>query len=123
MVLTVTAPFADIASLLSHYVPRITTVVFIEVFSFFFLRLYKSSLAEVQYYQNELTTLASQQIAIEAAHAGADTQTMSTVVHCLANGHRDLPASGKSNAGEHMKQLTDLLQQVAKLVADNSKAK
>ena len=43
MVLTVSESFTDITALLSHYVPRITTVVFIEVFSFFFLRLYKSS--------------------------------------------------------------------------------
>ncbi|MBI5525005.1 MAG: hypothetical protein HY897_01580 [Deltaproteobacteria bacterium] len=44
---------------LSHYVPRITTVTFIEVFAFFFLKLYRASLIEIKFYQNELTSLAA----------------------------------------------------------------
>ncbi|WP_417735251.1 hypothetical protein [Rosistilla oblonga] len=56
----------DIASVLLHFLPRLSIVVFIETFSFFFLRLYKSGLADIKYYQNELTGIESRHLALEA---------------------------------------------------------
>lgn len=124
MVLTVSGSFVDMTSLMSYYVPRVATGVFIEVFSFFFLRLYKSNLAEVQYYQDQLTKLAAQQIALEAAHARPDIPTISAVVQSLAKGHDGAVVAPRVNgAGEQLKPLTDLLQQVAKLVGDLAKTK
>ena len=67
MVMNEDAPTGDTADVLSHYIPRISTVSFIEVFSYFFLRLYRASLAEIKYYQNELTVLAGQRVALEYA--------------------------------------------------------
>jgi len=58
----------DVPGVLGYYVPRVSTVVFVEVFAFFFLRLYKFNLAEIKYYQNELTTMAALRVAIVAAH-------------------------------------------------------
>jgi hypothetical protein len=52
---------------LSYYIPRISTIAFIEVFAFFFLRLYKTTLAEEKFYQNELTSRTARQTALEAA--------------------------------------------------------
>lgn len=43
--------------ILIHYIPRISFILFIEVFAFFFLRLYKLNLNDVKYYQNELTNV------------------------------------------------------------------
>jgi hypothetical protein len=37
------------------------------VFAFFFLRLYKTTLAEEKFYQNELTSRTARQTALEAA--------------------------------------------------------
>jgi len=45
MVLGTNSSFESLTALLSHYVPRVTVVLFIEVFSFFFLRLHRSTLA------------------------------------------------------------------------------
>jgi len=45
------------AAVIANAVPRVTLGLFIQVFAFFFLRLYKSTLEEIKYYQNELTTL------------------------------------------------------------------
>lgn len=53
--------------LLAYFIPRISTVIFVEVFSFFFLRLYKATLAEEKYYQNEITARTARQTALEAA--------------------------------------------------------
>ncbi|OCA77109.1 hypothetical protein BBI01_01205 [Chryseobacterium artocarpi] len=46
-----------IEKILSHYIPRISFILFIEVFAFFFLRLYKLNLNDIKYYQNELTNV------------------------------------------------------------------
>jgi hypothetical protein len=54
-------------AIVAHYVPRVTTIIFIEVFGFFFLRLYRAGLAEGKYYQNELTNLTLYGVAIETA--------------------------------------------------------
>ena len=43
--------------ILIHYIPRISFILFIEVFAFFFLRLYKLNLNDIKYYQNELTNI------------------------------------------------------------------
>jgi hypothetical protein len=49
--------YTGIIPLLSHYVPRISLVVLIEVFAFFFLRIYKANLAEIKYFHNEKTNI------------------------------------------------------------------
>ncbi|WP_434155799.1 hypothetical protein [Pseudomonas sp. JZ134] len=49
------------------YLPRLSIVVIIEVFSYFFLRLYKSSLSEIKYFQNEATNIEYNFVALEAA--------------------------------------------------------
>ncbi|SHG16244.1 hypothetical protein SAMN05443549_102266 [Flavobacterium fluvii] len=46
-----------IESILLHYLPRISFIVFIEIFAFFFLKLYKLNINDVKYYQNELTNI------------------------------------------------------------------
>ncbi|MBI5526758.1 MAG: hypothetical protein HY897_10535 [Deltaproteobacteria bacterium] len=68
------------AAALSHYVPRVTTVTFIEVFSFFFLRLYRTSLEEIRFYQNELTSLAGHQIALETSRQTSDPACLRQVL-------------------------------------------
>ena len=57
----------DLNTFVWHYVPRLFVVIFIEVFSFFFLRLYKSSLSDIKYFQNEITNIDSKSLALETA--------------------------------------------------------
>lgn len=54
----------SVPSLLAHYLPRITLVLFIQVFAYFFLKLYKASLLDIKYYQNELTSHESRVLAV-----------------------------------------------------------
>jgi hypothetical protein len=77
-------PLADLTGVLTHYLPRLSTIVFIEVFAFFFLRLYKSTLADTNYYQSELTYLASIDIALQAAMKTEDPNVMAAVISQLA---------------------------------------
>lgn len=57
MVFSSNSSFKSIADMLYHYVPRLSLIVFIEVFAYFFLRLYKLNLSDMKYFQNELTTI------------------------------------------------------------------
>lgn len=52
---------------MSYFVPRISLIIFIELFAYFFLKLYKSSLSEIKYFQNEITNVEAKHIALLAA--------------------------------------------------------
>ncbi|MBI5525806.1 MAG: hypothetical protein HY897_05685 [Deltaproteobacteria bacterium] len=117
------------AAALSHYVPRVTTVTFIEVFSFFFLKLYRASLMEIKFYQNELTSLASLQIALAASRDCPDPDAVRTVLEQLArrnpNANAVDPFSPMPSLPEddRLKTLADLLTRVAGLPAAGAKFK
>ncbi|MBF0563963.1 MAG: hypothetical protein HQK89_01840 [Nitrospirae bacterium] len=53
------------SELLAYFVPRVSLVVLIEVFAYFFLRLYKQSIGEIKYFQNEITNIEAKQIAMQ----------------------------------------------------------
>ena len=50
-----------------YFIPRISFAVFIQLFAFFFLRLYKNNLEDVKYFQNEITNLHSKSAALQMA--------------------------------------------------------
>ncbi|NHQ81583.1 hypothetical protein HA051_08345 [Chromobacterium vaccinii] len=58
---------STMAEVLAHYAPRVMLSVFIEIFSFFFLKLYSAGLQDIKYYQNELTNLEAKFIALNKA--------------------------------------------------------
>ncbi|MFT7109661.1 MAG: hypothetical protein ACI843_001323 [Psychrobacter glaciei] len=49
----------ELLEYLLYYAPRLSLIVFVEIFSYFFLRLYKNTLEDIKYYQNELTNIDS----------------------------------------------------------------
>ena len=66
VVLSAPKDYATSTAVLGYFLPRISFVIFIEVFSFFFLRLYKANLSDVKFYQNELTNADARLVALEA---------------------------------------------------------
>ena len=108
--------------LLSHYVPRLTTVIFIEVFAFFFLRLYKGSLAQIQYYQNELTTLALNWSAFELGVSLPEKA--SVLVEEFARANRNSKTTGDGSpplATSDVVPVAELLKKIADVVAKGTK--
>jgi hypothetical protein len=73
----------------SHFLPRLTLVVFIELFAYFFLSLYRNSLQEIKYFQNELTNVESKQIALRTAIEYGDPATIASMVNSLAATERN----------------------------------
>lgn len=67
-------------TLISHFAPRLTLSLFVEIFSFFFLRLYKTGLGEIKYFQNELTNIELKFVSLESALRTKNENTIQQVV-------------------------------------------
>jgi predicted transcriptional regulator len=72
-----------------NFFPRLTLVIFIEIFAYFFLRLYKAGLSEIKYFQNELTNLESRHVALIAALRYESVNVISKVIETLAKTERN----------------------------------
>jgi hypothetical protein len=124
MVLGAEVKFTDVTSLLSHYIPRVTTVAFIEVFAFFFLKLYRSTLEEIKYYQNELTNNSVLAIGVEASIITDDQQARAKLFERLVLSDRN--ASTRSTPADvhknmKSKDMAGILEQIVKIVAETAK--
>jgi hypothetical protein len=64
--------FTELVPLLSYYIPRIAIVIFVEVFAFFFLKIYRTNLNDIKYFHNEKTNIDLKLIAIKSAIATKD---------------------------------------------------
>nr|CBA32536.1 hypothetical protein Csp_D32640 [Curvibacter putative symbiont of Hydra magnipapillata] len=122
MVLGAAVNFDSLTSLLSHYIPRLGLVLFIEIFSFFFLRLYKATLAEMRLYQTDLSTLTIQHVAVVASlstgdHSGAAALSKELLACKPAVAE---PPSLKGNEVDP-KALAELVQALAKILPAKAK--
>lgn len=68
--------FENNVDLMSYIIPRISLVIFIEIFAFFFLRLYKTNLNDIKYYQNELTTSEFKITSLKSAFSVRNTSNV-----------------------------------------------
>lgn len=57
----------DKLAFIANFIPRLSLVLLIEVFAYFFLKLYKSSLSEIKYFQNEMTNVEAKLVAIKCS--------------------------------------------------------
>ncbi|WP_429012773.1 hypothetical protein [Aeromonas hydrophila] len=76
-------------NLILPLVPRIMLVIFIEIFAYFFLRLYKNGLSEIKYFQNELTNVESKLVALELSYLSENNETMASVILSLVKTERN----------------------------------
>lgn len=79
----------SISELIIHYLPRISFIVFIEVFAYFFLRLYKLNLIDIKYYQNELTNIDLKVMAALSAFNVGKEADVSTIILELSKTERN----------------------------------
>jgi hypothetical protein len=73
----------------SSFVPRLSLVILIEVFAYFFLGLYKSSLSEIKYFQNEITNIESKYAAMEYAVQYGDKESVNKALGQLSSTERN----------------------------------
>lgn len=77
------------AYLVTEFAPRISLVIVIELFAYFFLGLYKSNLSEIKHFHNELTNVEHKYMALEESLASADMDTVKEIVKDLAKTERN----------------------------------
>lgn len=75
--------------LLLGFVPRLSLVMFIELFAYFFLKLYKASLSEIKYFQNEITNVESKAVALWTSVVLDDRRAILAVIEELASTERN----------------------------------
>lgn len=75
----------DITLLIVHWVTRLSLVSFVEIFAFFFLKMYKTELLSIQYYQDELTSIESRKIALLFSIIHNNQEDISKTIDCLVN--------------------------------------
>lgn len=116
--------FNKMENILTSLVPRITLVVFIEIFAFFFLKLYKSNLQDIKYYQNEMTNCEFKIIALRTAYLKNDNQVLFDIIKNFVNVERNfILKSGESTielekerlGSQNNKSIVSLLTDILKI--------
>lgn len=89
--MSIYTPTADetLQNSLIYFIPRITLTLLIEVFSYFFLNLYKRNLEDIKYFQNEVTNLESKYLAILYAFENNNGQVKAKVIENLMETERN----------------------------------
>ncbi|WP_353075549.1 hypothetical protein [Stenotrophomonas sepilia] len=73
----------------AHFVPRLSLSILVEIFAYFFLKLYKQSLAEIKYFQNELTNVESRSAAVAFALESGEKNIASQIALELSRTERN----------------------------------
>ncbi|MCC2522197.1 hypothetical protein [Vibrio coralliilyticus] len=78
-----------IKNLVLPILPRVMLIIFVEIFAYFFLRLYKNGLEEIKYFQNELTNVESKLSAVNYALATGNEDALQVSITSLAHTERN----------------------------------
>lgn len=71
------------------YLPRLSVVVFIQLFGFFFLRLYRVSLSDIKYFQNEITNIQQRWLALKYTIINDDKEAAKIIIDKLSATERN----------------------------------
>lgn len=71
------------------FLPRLSFVVLIEILAYFFLRMYKSTMNEKKYFQNELTNIEAKSVALRVALAVDSTIATNKSIEALLQTERN----------------------------------
>jgi multisubunit Na+/H+ antiporter MnhE subunit len=74
---------------LIYLTPRLSLAIFIEVFSFFFLKLYKTNLEDVKYFHNERTNIDSKIIALKTSLLVEKDDILIEIIKSFSNVERN----------------------------------
>lgn len=74
---------------LMHFIPRVSLSILIEVFSFFFLRLYSKNLDDIKYWNNERTNLEMKIVGVKTAMLMNDDKTTALIIKNIVTTERN----------------------------------
>jgi translation initiation factor 6 (eIF-6) len=76
-------------TLLNYFLPRAGLALMIQIFAYFFLSLYRNSLQEIKYFQNEVTNIEAKYAALGAAMRTKDNEIIKTVLTSFSTTERN----------------------------------
>ncbi|WP_442498986.1 hypothetical protein [Methylobacter sp. sgz302048] len=76
-------------NLILPILPRILLIIFVEVFAYFFLSLYKNGLSEIKYFQNELTNVESKLVSVEFSYITGCQESLKSSLNALSHTERN----------------------------------
>ncbi|MGN6177933.1 MAG: hypothetical protein ACTHNW_02065 [Mucilaginibacter sp.] len=100
--------FTELIPLLSHYIPRIAIVIFVEIFAFFFLKIYKTNLTDIKYFHNEKTNIDLKFVAIKAAIITKNETIIEMTIREFATTERNFVLKKDESTIELEKEKIDL---------------
>lgn len=105
----------DLALYMVTFVPRLALVGLIELFAYFFLGLYKSSLVDVKFIQNEMTNVEQRVLAVMAAFNAGDRAATADILKLVASTDRNSDgfSSSVGKAGVNQDKLLDVIKELA----------
>ncbi len=108
--------------LASHYLPRLSIVIFLEVFAFFFLRLYRNGLIEIRLYQTDLSKLSTQAAAVELVFSSSSESDRASAAQAMINAewNNSVVDSASSPSGIDAKLIGELANLAAKMASRSS---
>jgi hypothetical protein len=87
--------YSDVSDFVLHFLPRVTFVIFIQLFAFFFLRLYRNNLEDAKYFQNKLTNLSAKSSSLKIAHIVGNKNLVEQIILDLSKTERNFKLSNK----------------------------
>ena len=88
-VFSMPTPDENFLTFTALFIPRVSVVLLVEIFSYFFLRLYSTSLIEIKYFQNEITNLEAKFLALRTALHSKKENLVGNVIDELARTERN----------------------------------
>lgn len=89
--------YRNLQEFIINFIPKLSFVIIIQLFAFFFLRLYKSNLDDTKYFQNELTNIMAKTIALKIAYQQEDRILINELTRDLSKVERNFKlAAGES---------------------------
>ena len=76
--------------LFAYVALRVSLVIMIELFAYFFLRMYRYSIFEVKYFQNEISNIYMKGISVEIAFLGTEQKLRETIINELVRTERNV---------------------------------
>ncbi|HEV7428245.1 MAG TPA: hypothetical protein VGQ46_17960 [Thermoanaerobaculia bacterium] len=111
----------DISAYIIPFLPRLSLVLLIEVFAYFFLGLYKVSLFDVKYIQNEITVVEFRVLALKAAIVTSDQLSLREILRAYVAGDRRLHSDPNEGGSISAADVAKLLDSVRQLLNGRSK--
>jgi hypothetical protein len=79
----------NIVQVVVRFLTKLSLVIFMQVFAYFFLRLYRYSLFEIKYFQNELTNIEQKYIALNVAMQSGNKDAVAKITAELSKAERN----------------------------------